>query len=248
MKRFENKAAVITGAARGIGFEIAANFASEGASTAIADIDASGAVNAAAEIEKTFKTSCIGMAADISNAADCEKLVEAVRQKFGRIDILVNNAGLTKDGLLIRMSENDWDRVLGVNLKGAFFMSKLVSKLMLKQRCGRIINITSVTGQMGNAGQANYSASKAGLIGLTKSMAREFASRQVLVNAVAPGFIATKMTEALPEEAKTRLLEMIPLGKFGDPSDVAKLVLFLASDEASYITGQVIGVNGGMYM
>jgi 3-oxoacyl-[acyl-carrier protein] reductase len=185
---------------------------------------------------------------NVTVAADAERMIEAAVEKFGRVDILVNNAGITRDGLLLRMKDEDWDAVLTVNLKGAFICSRAAAKVMMKQRSGRIINIASVVGQMGNAGQANYCASKAGLIGLTKSNARELAKRNVTVNAVAPGFIQTAMTEALPEKVRQELAAQIPLERLGSAEDIANAVVFLAAERSGYITGQVIGVNGGMYM
>lgn len=248
MKRLEGKTALITGAARGIGFEIAAAFAAEGASVAVADLSQQDSAAAAADIASKTGAKTLGLALDVSKEADCEKAVEETVKAFGKVDILVNNAGITKDSLVLRMKEADFDAVMNVNLKGAFLMSKAAARLMLKARAGRIINISSVVGQSGQAGQANYSASKAGLIGLTKSLAREFAPRQVLVNAVAPGFIRTRMTEGLKEEARTKISELIPLGRMGEPGDVAKAVLFLAGEDSGYITGQVLSVNGGLYM
>jgi 3-oxoacyl-[acyl-carrier protein] reductase len=185
---------------------------------------------------------------NVTVAADAERMIEAAVEKFGRVDILVNNAGITRDGLLLRMKDEDWDAVLSVNLKGAFICSRAAAKVMMKQRSGRIINIASVVGQMGNAGQANYCASKAGLIGLTKSNARELAKRNVTVNAVAPGFIQTAMTEALSEKVRQELAAQIPLERLGSAEDIANAVVFLAAERSGYITGQVIGVNGGMYM
>jgi len=185
---------------------------------------------------------------NVTVTADAERMIEAAVEKFGRVDILVNNAGITRDGLLLRMKDEDWDAVLTVNLKGAFICSRAAAKVMMKQRSGRIINIASVVGQMGNAGQANYCASKAGLIGLTKSNARELAKRNVTVNAVAPGFIQTAMTEALPEKVREELAAQIPLERLGSADDIANAVVFLAAERSGYITGQVIGVNGGMYM
>jgi 3-oxoacyl-[acyl-carrier protein] reductase len=180
--------------------------------------------------------------------ADCDKLMDAAVSKFSRIDILVNNAGITRDNLILRMTEKEWDAVINVNLKGVFNCTKAASRSMLRQRSGRIVNIASVVGQMGNAGQANYSASKGGVIALTKTCAREFASRNINVNAIAPGFIRTAMTDKLSEEAKKKLAEMIPLTRLGEAEDIAKAALFLCSGDASYITGQVLAVNGGMYM
>lgn len=248
MKRLEGKTALITGAARGIGFEIASLFAAEGASVAVADLSAQDSSAAAADIAARTGSRTIGIGLDVSKEADCEKALEETAKAFGKVDILVNNAGITKDNLVLRMKEADFDAVMSVNLKGAFLMSKAAAKLMLKARTGRIVNISSVVGQSGQAGQANYSASKAGLIGLTKSLAREFAPRQVLVNAVAPGFIRTRMTEGLKDEARAKISEMIPLGRMGEPGEVAKAVLFLAGEDSAYITGQVLAVNGGLYM
>ncbi len=248
MKRLEGRAALVTGAARGIGREIAFLFASEGAAVAVADLSAAESVAAAAEIASATGSRTIGLGLDVSKEASCDGAVGEAKKAFGGLDILVNNAGITKDNLVLRMKETDFDAVMSVNLKGAFLMSKAAAKLMLKARFGRIINISSVVGQSGQAGQANYSASKAGLIGLTKSMAREFAPRQVLVNAVAPGFIRTRMTEGLKDEAKAKISEMIPLGRMGEPGEVAKAALFLAGGDSEYITGQVLAVNGGLYM
>ena len=248
MKRLEGKTALVTGAARGIGLEIAMAFAAEGAAVAVADLSPQDCAAAAAEIAGKTGARTIGLGLDVSKEADCERAIEETITAFGKVDILVNNAGITRDGLVLRMKEADFDAVMDVNLKGAFLMAKAAAKPMLKARAGRIINISSVVGQSGQAGQANYSASKAGLIGLTKSLAREFAPRQVLVNAVAPGFIRTRMTEGLKDEAKTKIYEMIPLGRMGEPGEVAKAALFLAGDDSAYITGQVLAVNGGLYM
>ena len=247
MKQFEGKTALITGAQRGLGLEIARHFARQGANTVLTDVTDS-VIDAAKEIEQKFKTKSLGLKGDVTKLADCADMVRKTLDSFLRLDILVNNAGITRDTLVLRMKEEDFDAVINVNLKGTFLMCKAAAKTMLKQRSGRIINISSVVGQMGNAGQVNYSASKAGILGLTKSMAREFASRNILVNAVSPGFIMTKMTENLKEEAKEKLLEMVPLKRLGKPEDVAKAVLFLSGDDASYITGQNIAVNGGIYL
>jgi 3-oxoacyl-[acyl-carrier protein] reductase len=248
MKRLEGKTAIVTGAARGIGLEIALAFAAEGAAVAVADLSAQDCAAAAEQIAATTGAKAIGLSLDVTSEADCVKAVEETEKAFGKVDILVNNAGITKDNLVLRMKEADFDSVISVNLKGSFLMAKAAAKLMLKARSGRIINISSVVGQSGQAGQANYSASKAGLIGLTKSLAREFAPRQVLVNAVAPGFIRTRMTEGLKDEARAKISEMIPLGRMGEPGEVAKAALFLAGDDSAYITGQVLAVNGGLYM
>jgi 3-oxoacyl-[acyl-carrier protein] reductase len=248
VKRLEGKTAIVTGAARGIGLEIAMAFAAEGACVAVADLEVKDSAAAAAEIAAKTGAKTLGLGLDVSKEADCDRAIEETQKAFGKVDILVNNAGITKDNLVLRMKEADFDAVISVNLKGSFLMAKAASRLMLKARTGRIINISSVVGQSGQAGQANYSASKAGLIGLTKSLAREFAPRQVLVNAVAPGFIRTRMTEGLKDEAKAKISEMIPLGRMGEPGEVAKAALFLAGDDSAYITGQVLAVNGGLYM
>ncbi len=247
MKRLEGKTALITGAQRGLGLEMAKHFASHGANTVLTDVS-DAVVDAAKEIEREFQTKSLGIKGDVTKIDDCSNMVQKTLDSFSTLDILVNNAGITRDTLVLRMKEEDFDAVINVNLKGAFLMCKTAAKIMLKQRSGRIINISSVVGQMGNAGQANYAASKAGLLGLTKSLAREFASRNILVNAVSPGFIMTKMTENLKEEAKEKLLEMVPLKRLGTPGDVAKAVLFLSGEESSYITGQNIAVNGGIYL
>ncbi len=247
-KRFEGKTAIITGAQRGIGYDIASAFAAEGANVVMADVNADGVKAAAEALAQATGARTLALAADVTLYQDCERLIEETLKAFEKLDILVNNAGVTRDNLVLRMKEEDFQAVMDVNLKGSFLMAKAASRSMLRQRSGRIVNIASVVGQSGNAGQANYCASKAGLIGLTKSMAREFASRQVLVNAVAPGYIRTAMTDGLKEEAKAKLLEMIPLERLGSGADVAKAVLFLAGEDSPYITGQVLAVNGGIYM
>lgn len=238
---------MITGAARGIGRAIAEKFAEEGAELALCDLNLDWLAESARECGARG-CKALAYAADVSKAADAQKTVDAVLKDFGKIDILINNAGITRDGFLIRMSEDDWDLVLDVNLKGAFLFTKAAAKTMLKQRAGAIINIASIIGLIGNAGQCNYAASKAGIIALTKSTAKELASRNIRVNAVAPGFITTKMTDGLPEDIRKKMLEAIPLNRFGAPADIADAVLFLASEAAAYITGQVINVNGGMVM
>ena len=243
----QNKIALVTGASRGIGRSICLALAAQGAGIVAVDIDLAATEAFVAEL-KSSGTEAIAVQGNVTVADDVERMVEAAKDAFGRIDILVNNAGITRDALLLRMKDEDWDAVLSVNLKGAFLCTRAVAKLMTKQRSGRIINIASVVGQMGNAGQANYCASKAGLMGLTRSNARELAKRNVTVNAVAPGFIATDMTDALPEQKRQELAAQIPLERLGSADDIAYTVLFLASDQAGYITGQVIGVNGGMYM
>ncbi len=246
--RLKDKVAVITGGAQGIGQAIATLFASEGAKLVLSDIDEVKVQATAAQIGKEKNVETIGVKGNVSQLADCEKLVEASLDKFSRIDILINNAGITRDNLLMRMSDDEWDSVIAVNLKGVFNCTKAAIRPMMKARQGRIVNIASVVGQMGNAGQANYSASKGGVISLTKTCAREFSSRNILVNAIAPGFIRTRMTDALNEEQKKKLLELIPLGRLGEPEDIAKVALFLCSEESSYITGHVVSVNGGMYI
>lgn len=246
-KKLEKKTALITGAARGIGRAIAEKMADEGADVALCDLNREWLADVL-KICSSKGCKAAGYAGDVSLAADVQKTVDAVLNDFGRIDILVNNAGITRDGFLIRMSEQDWDAVLNVNLKGTFLFTKAVAKAMLKQRSGAIVNLASIIGLIGNAGQCNYAASKAGVIALTKSTAKELASRNIRVNAIAPGFITTKMTESLPEDIREKMLEAIPLKRFGAPDDVADAVLFLASEAAAYITGQVISVNGGMVM
>ncbi len=241
------KIALVTGAAQGIGREIALALASDGADVAICDVNLDAAQKTAAEIEAKGKKS-LAIKANVASSADVSAMIEQVVEKFGRIDILVNNAGITRDGLILRMKDEDWDLVLSINLKGAFLCAKSALKYMSKQRSGTVINIASIVGAMGNAGQANYVASKAGLIGLTKTIAREYANRGITANAVAPGFIETAMTQALPENVRQELAKQIPMGKLGTPEDVANAVRFLASPWASYITGQVVHVNGGMYM
>ncbi|PIU18776.1 MAG: 3-oxoacyl-[acyl-carrier-protein] reductase [Elusimicrobia bacterium CG08_land_8_20_14_0_20_59_10] len=248
MKALEGKTALVTGAARGIGFEIAMLFAAEGAAVALADLSAEESKASAAEIAAKTGARTLGLGLDVSREPDCGKAVGETAGLFGKLDILVNNAGITKDNLVLRMKEADFDAVMAVNLKGSFLMAKAAAKLMLKARAGRIINISSIVGQAGQAGQANYSASKAGLIGLTKSLAREFAPRQVLVNAIAPGFIRTRMTGGLKDEAREKICGLIPLGRMGEPGEVAEAALFLAGGGSAYITGQVLAVNGGLYM
>ncbi len=238
------KVALVTGGTRGIGRAIAQALYASGAKVAITGRDLDRARAAAAELGDR----ALGLACEITDAAQIGAAIAAAEQGLGPIDILVNNAGLTRDQILLRMSESDWDAVLDANLKGAFLAIKAVTKGMMKRRAGRIVNITSVVGLTGNKGQANYAASKAGLIGLTKSVAKEYASRNILVNCVAPGFIETDMTDALPGEAKAALLQQIALGRLGKPEDVAGAVLYLASDLAGYVTGQVLVVDGGMVM
>ena len=240
------KIALVTGGSRGIGKEIALALAKEGNNIAISyGSNSVSAMEVLKEI-KSLGVEAVAIKADVSIAEDVANLVKSVEESLGTIDILVNNAGITKDNLLIRMTEEDWDSVMDVNLKGVFLCTKAVSRSMMKKRYGKIINITSVVGITGNAGQGNYSASKAGVIGFTKSMAKELASRGIRVNAVAPGFIQTDMTDVLKEETKTAMLKMIPLNTMGSPRDIANLVGFLASEKSDYITGQVIKIDGGM--
>ena len=242
--RFENKVVMVTGGAAGIGRVTADNFAKEGARVAICDVnpEAGEAAVKALGPEASFEK------VDVADSASVSNWVDGVFEKYGQIDVLVNNAGITRDSLIMRMKEADWDAVISVNLKSAFNCIKAVSRIMVKQRSGRIINLASVVGVMGNPGQANYVASKAGMIGLTKTVAKELGARGITVNAVAPGFIETDMTAVLSEKVKEAMLSMIPMQRAGVPQDVADAICFLASDQAAYITGQVIHVTGGMYM
>jgi 3-oxoacyl-[acyl-carrier protein] reductase len=245
--RLKDKIAIVTGGASGIGKAIAERLAREGAGVVICDVD----LKSAQEISDRFKEKDLNSKAfevDVSDSSQVEKVVNNIAEEFKRIDVLVNNAGISKDSLLIRIDPSDWDKILAVNLKGAFNFTKSTARVMMRQKYGRIINITSVVGIMGNAGQSSYSASKAGLVGLTKSTAKELALRGITVNAVAPGYIQTPMTENLSQAVKEGYLSSIPLGKAGTPQQVANLVLFLASDEADYITGQVIQIDGGLLM
>ncbi len=244
----KGKVAVITGSGRGIGKAIAQKLAFYGANIVINDIPSSDYADVTCEEIKAMGVDCIVVKGDVRSLDDVATLINTAMEKFGRIDIFVNNAGVTRDGLMLRMSEDDWDLVMDINLKGAFNCIKTVARPMMKQRGGSIINIASVVGVMGNAGQANYSASKAGLIGLTKTTAKEFASRGIRCNAVAPGFIASDMTDKLTDEVKKQYFDAIPLAKFGETSDVADVVAFLASDMSKYVTGQVINVDGGLVM
>jgi len=245
MGQVTGKVALVTGAARGIGQAIAVKLAAEGADIALCDLQADWLAETAGKVQALGrKAQCY--TADVSNGEQVQAVVATVEKDFGKIDILVNNAGITKDTFLIRMTEQDWDAVLNINLKGTFLFSKAVARPMMKQRSGAIVNVASIIGLIGNAGQCNYAASKAGVIALTKSVAKELASRGVRANAVAPGFIKTKMTEKLPEDIQKKMLEAIPLARFGEPEDVANVVLFLASDAAAYVTGQVVTVCGGM--
>lgn len=247
MGQFDGKIALVTGAARGIGQAIALKLAAEGADLALCDLNAEWLEETAGKVKQLGRRAeCYSV--DVSNGDAVNETVKAVENDFGQIDVLVNNAGITKDGLLMRMSEEDWDAVLNVNLKGVFLFTKAAMRGMMKKRSGSIVNIASIIGLIGNAGQANYAASKGGVIAFTKTVARELASRNVRCNAVAPGFIRTAMTDALPEEVQEKMLNNIPLNKFGTPEDVANVVAFLAGDASGYVTGQVISTCGGMVM
>ena len=245
---FEGKVALVTGAGKGIGKEIALELARGGAKCVINYASSATGAESVAEEIRAMGSEAMTYKCDVSDADAVQKMITDVMEQYGRIDILVNNAGITKDGLMLKMTEADFMAVLDINLKGAFNCMKAVTKPMMKQRYGRIINITSIVGIIGNAGQVNYAASKAGLIGMTKSAARELASRNITVNAVAPGFIKTDMTDVLPDSVKEQLLAQIPMKKLGQTGDIANAVCFLADEKASYITGQVLQVNGGMAM
>lgn len=244
----KGRTAIVTGSARGIGKAITMKLASYGANIVINDIPSSDCAEAACEEIKALGVDSIVVKGDVRNKEDVDALISAAMDKFGKIDIFVNNAGVTRDGLMIRMSEEDWDLVMDINLKGAFNCIKAVARPMMKQRSGSIINIASIVGVMGNAGQANYVASKAGLIGLTKTTAKEFASRGIRCNAVAPGFIRSAMTDVLTDDVKKKYFESIPLGRFGETDNIADVVAFLASDMSQYVTGQTINVDGGLVM
>jgi 3-oxoacyl-[acyl-carrier protein] reductase len=243
----DGKVAIVTGGSRGIGAAIAGVLAEHGAAVVVSARDADRLQRAVRELEERG-ASALGVVADAGKREDADRLVEAARTRFGRLDLLVNNAGITRDGLLIRMKDDDWDRVMETNLRGAFLMTRAAAKIMVRQRSGRIVNIASAAGAMGNPGQTNYSAAKAGLIGLTKASARELAHWGVLVNAVAPGLIETDMTAAISSEAREALLAQVPLKRIGTAREVAEMVGFLAGDGAAYVTGQVFHVNGGLYM
>lgn len=244
----KDKTAIVTGGSRGIGRAISLQLASKGANVVV---NYNKNARAAEEVVKEIETSggkALAIQADVGNSNEVDSFVKKVVDKFGSIDILVNNAGITADNLLLRMKEQEWDDVLTTNLKGAFFMTKAVIRKMIKNKKGKIINITSIVGSSGNAGQSNYSAAKAGLIGFTKSIAKEVAARGIQVNAIAPGYVETKMTDSLPEKIKDDLINMIPAKKIGKPKDIANMVMYLSSDLSDYITGQVIHIDGGMYM
>jgi 3-oxoacyl-[acyl-carrier protein] reductase len=244
MGEFAGKVAIITGSARGIGKEIAKAFLDQGAKVVISDVNA----EACAETVKEFGANAMAIPCNVTVAAEVDKLVSETKEKLGSVDIVVNNAGVTRDALFIRMKEEDWDMVLNINLKGAFLVSQAAASVMMKQRSGKIVNMASVSGLFGNAGQANYAASKAGLVALTKVMARELAARNVNVNAIAPGFIKTAMTDKLGDEIKEAINKQIPFGRMGEVKDIANAALFLSSERSSYITGQTIAVCGGLTM
>jgi 3-oxoacyl-[acyl-carrier protein] reductase len=244
---FTGQVAMVTGGARGIGRAIAEGLARRGAHVVVADVNADEA-RETASVMTSFGVKAMGMRLDVSNSEEVKKIFGEMRKEFSRIDILVNNAGITRDGLVLRMKEEDWDSVIAVNLKSVFLCSKEAIKDMSQQRYGRIVSISSVAAFMGNPGQANYGSSKAGIVGLTKTLAKEYASRGITVNAVAPGFIQTGMTDVLPEKVKEEVKKQVPLARFGTVEDVANAVIFLASPDSGYITGHVIHVNGGMYM
>jgi 3-oxoacyl-[acyl-carrier protein] reductase len=245
--RLEGRVAVVTGGAKGIGRAVTRRLASEGARVVVSGREAGALEEACAEV-RAQGGEALAVVADVSQAADADALCERTLAAFGKADILVNNAGVTRDGLLLRMSEEDWDRVLDTNLKGSFLCIRAFARAMVRQRWGRVVNVSSVIGLTGNAGQANYAASKAGLLGLTKAVAKELASRHITVNAVAPGFIETAMTEALDDTVREALQARIPLGRLGTPEDVAHAIAFLCTEDAGYITGQVLTIDGGMVM
>jgi len=247
MGKLDGKVALVTGGAQGIGKAIALTLAREGAQVAVSDVNLEKARETCKEIDPLGKKA-VAIGGSVADAKAAEAMVEKTVEAFGGLDILVNNAGITRDGVLLRMKEEDWDLVLAVNLKGAFHCTKTALRHLLKRKGGKIVNIASVTGQMGNAGQSNYAASKAGLIGFTKSVAREYASRNIQVNAVAPGFIDTAMSQAIPQKEREMLTKLIPMERLGTSEDIAEAVLFLASPASDYITGQVLNVNGGMFM
>lgn len=248
MADLTNKVAVVTGGRRGIGRAIAMTLAQRGADVMIGDCTEDPGKGTAAEIAAATSRRVFANCVDVANYESAMEFIEGTVEQFGRVDILVNNAGITRDNLIVRISDADWDAVLDVNLKGAFNCCKAVARQMMKQRYGRIVNLTSVAGLAGNAGQTNYASSKAGLVGLTKSLAKELGSRNITVNAIAPGFVTTALTDVLPQEFKEAAIKMTPLGRFGVPEDIARAVAFLVSDDAAFITGQVLSVDGGMVM
>ncbi len=245
--KLAGKVALVTGAAQGIGKAVALLLARNGADIVVSDINLEKAEETAKEVQ-TLGRKALAIKVDVAKSDDVDKMVGTILAQFGQVDILVNNAGIARDKLILRMTEEDWDAVLNINLKGTFNCTKAVVRHMSKQRSGKIVNIASVVGEMGNAGQGNYAASKAGVIGFTKTIAREFAQRGINVNTIAPGYIETPMTDALPDKAKEELKRLIPMDRLGKPEDVAEAVLFLVSEASSYITGQVLNVNGGIYM
>ncbi|MEH7373661.1 3-oxoacyl-[acyl-carrier-protein] reductase [Neobacillus drentensis] len=244
----EGKAALVTGASRGIGREIALELARQGANVAINFSGSEAKANEVVDEIKAIGREAFAVKCDVSNSGEVAEMVKGTIDRFGKLDILVNNAGITRDNLLMRMKEEEWDDVININLKGVFLCTKAVTRQMMKQRVGRIINIASIVGVSGNPGQANYVAAKAGVIGLTKTTAKELASRNITVNAIAPGFITTDMTDKLPEDVKTEMLKLIPLARLGEPKDIAKITAFLASDDSAYMTGQTLHIDGGMVM
>ncbi|MBT2699993.1 3-oxoacyl-[acyl-carrier-protein] reductase [Bacillus sp. ISL-40] len=244
----EGKAALVTGASRGIGREIALELARQGANVAVNFSGSEAKANEVVDEIKALGREAFAVKCDVSNSGEVAEMVKGTIDRFGKLDILVNNAGITRDNLLMRMKEEEWDDVININLKGVFLCTKAVTRQMMKQRVGRIINIASIVGVSGNPGQANYVAAKAGVIGLTKTTAKELASRNITVNAIAPGFITTDMTEKLPEDVKTEMLKLIPLARLGEPKDIAKITAFLASDDSAYMTGQTLHIDGGMVM
>lgn len=246
--KLQDQVALVTGASRGLGRAIALELASQGASVIVNYAGSEDKAKAVVEEIKALGQQAIAVRCNVANSDEVASMVKTAVEEFGKIDILVNNAGVTRDNLLMRMKEEEWDTVLDTNLKGVFLCTKSVTRLMMKQRKGRIINVASVVGVVGNAGQANYVAAKAGVIGLTKTTAKELAPRGITVNAIAPGFITTDMTDQLPEEVRTGLLSQIPLARFGQPEDIAKVVSFLASSDSAYMTGQTLCVDGGMVM
>jgi 3-oxoacyl-[acyl-carrier protein] reductase len=249
--RLEGKVAIVTGAGRcgrGIGRSVALALAGEGAEVVITSFTETNAEAVAQEVREKTGRHAVAIQGDVAKVEDVERLFSETMKQFGHVDILVNNAGITRDGLILRMSEQDWDAVLDSNLKGAFLCCKAAARIMLKQKSGKMVNVSSVVGIVGNAGQANYSASKGGMNALTKTLAKELGSRGITVNAVAPGFIETAMTDALPEENRELMKKQVPLGRLGSPDDVARAVLFLSTDDSAYITGQILTVDGGLFM